>query len=387
MLGLQQQRYKPLGSAIESDAYHWTIPLCVLTSDGERHCALIDQVEQDIELPGTSCPRWVLPNAGGSGYYRWNLPEQQWRLLLADFDDFGPSEALSIVDSALAAFEAGELSAGIFWQLIEVTSRSTQRQVVTAPLAHLRRYVAHYFSVDERDVLANKLRSWYNPVLARTVISDDAEMQILYAKLIAFMATVAEDPSARKTLQDKTVAFTGFQSEREIGALSSDLYESALTVAVQDLGGDFVEHLITVRGEIDDPKFASASANALGRVTDPSLLPRVRELAMSEAVGPRETFTLLLRATSTRQTGVDNWQWVNDNFEQIIEQIPGQWRRDTPIFARALCSQDGLDKLRKLFVEHGDLAPGHQRSLAQTEESLQLCMALSSQAEKLAEAL
>ena len=142
-----------------------------------------------------------------------------------------------------------------------------------------------------------------------------------------------------------------------------------------------------MREQLDDPKFASASASALGRVTDPSLLPRVRELALSEAFGPRETLSLLMSATSTRQTGLDNWQWINNNFEQIIGLIPGQYRRRTPMFAHALCSQEGMDQLRELFVQHGDLAPGHQRSLAQTEESLQLCMALTAQAEKLVPAL
>jgi len=384
LVSLEQQRYKPLGSAIDAQAYHWTIPLCIRTSEGERHCALIDKLDQDIELTGTSCPRWVFPNAGGSGYYRWNMPEQQWRALLTDFDDFAPTEALSIVDSALAAFEAGKLSAEIFWQLIEVSSRSTQRQVVTAPLAYLTRYFAHYFSSDERAILAEKLSGWYQPVLARALTSEDAEMQILYAEIITFLAVVMENPEARQTLHDKAVAFTGFQGPREVEALSSDLYESALTVAVQDLGGDFVEHLIVMREQLDDPKFASASASALGRVTDPSLLPRVRELALSDTFGPRETLSLLMSATSTRQTGLDNWQWVSNNFEQIIGLIPGQRRRQTPMFALALCSQEGMDQLRKLFARHGDLAPGHQRSLAQTEEGLQLCMAMTGQAEKLA---
>ena len=54
------------------------------------------------------------------------------------------------------------------------------------------------------------------------------------------------------------------------------------------------------------------------------------------------------------------------------------------MFAQALCSQEGMGQLRKLFAQHGDLAPGHQRSLAQTEESLQLCMAMTGQADKLA---
>ena len=53
-----------------------------------------------------------MPNAGGSGYYRWTLDEASWAALIENFASvITPVEALSAIDSAFAAFEAGKLDA------------------------------------------------------------------------------------------------------------------------------------------------------------------------------------------------------------------------------------------------------------------------------------
>ena len=384
---VQQQRHKALGSTISANDSSWNIPLCLRTAGGNKHCEIMVEPKQTIELPDTQCPAWVLPNAGGDGYYRWNLPEQQWLAVLEDFDSFSPTEALSIVDSALSAFEAGQLPPGLVWKVIEASSRSTQRQVVVAPLKHLRRYNEHCFANQQRSVLAARLRAWYEPVLARAEGSDDPDQKILHAALLGFMATVAEDPATRLQLQRKAEAFTGFGVTRDDKALNSDLYDSALTIAVQDIGKPFVNHLITLRQELDDPQFESASANALGRVTDSTLLPLIHELALSDAMGSREAFGLLRRSTATRETREENWQWVMANFEQIVAKIPAQWRRSTPVFAGSFCDEEAVSQLETLFSAHGDITPGYERELSQTRERLQLCMALRDQGTRLAEAL
>lgn len=45
----------------------WTAPVCVRTAEG-RSCAVIAG-RGSVELPGSGCPLWVVPNAGGAGYY------------------------------------------------------------------------------------------------------------------------------------------------------------------------------------------------------------------------------------------------------------------------------------------------------------------------------
>ena len=79
-----------------------------------------------------------------------------------------------------------------------------------------------------------------------------------------------------------------------------------------------------------------------------------------------------------------HWQWLKENFAGVVGKIPEQWRRFTPLFGSTFCDQDKLQELQQLFERYGDSTPGYQRTLAQTEEQIQLCIALRGHGEALA---
>ncbi|WP_323846554.1 M1 family metallopeptidase [Microbulbifer magnicolonia] len=384
---VRQRRYKPLGSPIKDADQHWSIPFCFSSSDGVQQCQMLTSVEEEIDIPGGACPQWLMPNAQGSGYYRWSVAEDQWRALIERFADFSPTEQLSVIDSAFAAFEAGQLSEPLLLELVQQSARADKRQVITAPLRYLQKYRQHYLAEKDQPAFLNFAQNLYLPLLERTGDSPDSDEQLLNSELLSFMALVAGDEDARKTLRDKATAFTGFKRERDAEALDSDLYEAALTVAVQDAGDDFLDHLIKMRSELDDPRFENASANAIGGSNSPRQLETIHRLALSEDMGPREAFGLIQRSLAEPAVQEQNWQWLQQNFPAVVDKIPAQIRRHTPSFARAFCDREKLGELQQLFKQQGKLTAGYQRSLAQTEEQIQLCMALKEKGQALMQAL
>ncbi len=78
ILALQQQRYLPPGAAAPTGpAPIWSIPLCVaFERDGGRaeQCVTFATPQLDVALDAPRCPRWLMPNVGGHGYYRAVLP-------------------------------------------------------------------------------------------------------------------------------------------------------------------------------------------------------------------------------------------------------------------------------------------------------------------------
>lgn len=376
-LSVSQARYKPLGSPIADADQTWTVPICVRSGAGTAQCEIVSAREESFSLRDSQCPQWLFPNAGGSGYYRWSVSESQWQALLQIFPELEPSEALSMIDSAFAAFEAGSLPGSILLQVIEASSRSEVRQVIVAPLPFLAKYRRNYMAAADTAPFIRFVRELYQPVIERAVDSPDGDQQLLHSELLRFMAVTAKDPRARQQLLKKAVAFTGFKRERDPLALDSDLYTAALTVAVQDGDHDFPRHLATVRGELDDPLFENASAMALGRITNPEHIEMIHGLALSNALGPRETYGLISSALAEPALRDQHWRWLVNNFPTIVEKIPLQWRRRMPDVGRFFCTADKRQGLRELFDQHGDLAPGHERSLAQTDEQIQLCLALA----------
>lgn len=383
---IEQQRYRPIGSPIPDNSQQWTIPLC-LRSDLGRQCLMLTEETRTLPLEAEHCPRWLLPNADGSGYYRWTVAAEQWQALLEQFEELTATEQLSIVDSAFAAFDAGELAAPTLLEVVRASSRTTRRQVITAPLKSLELYRHRFLRDEAQPEFSAFLHALYQPVLERTAGSQEPEQALLHSELLAFMASTATDPQSRRTLTDRAIAFTGLKGERDPTALDSDLYEAALSVAVQDADAAFLPRLVELRSELDDPRFDSASANAIGASRRQEQVAEVQRLALSDSVGPREAFGLVATALAVPELQEQHWVWLQEHFAAVLKKIPGQWRRRTPGLARAFCSAERLEQLNSLFQQQGDLAPGHERSLAQTVETIELCIAQRQRAEEFIEAL
>ncbi|MFV8781000.1 M1 family aminopeptidase [Microbulbifer sp. SA54] len=380
---IQQQRYKPLGSPIADAGKKWSIPFCMRSSSGTEQCEFLTEPEQSLEVSGGACPAWVLPNVNGSGYYRFSMPEQAWQALIEQFDSLAPTEQLAVIDSAFAAFEAGQLQPQLLIAAIQKSAGSDKRQVVEAPLGYLAKYGDRYAQKDQQADWHAFLQKLYGEKVAQLENSSDNDSKLLHSTLLGVLALDAKQPAARQLLKEKAEKFTGFNRARDPKALDSDLYESALTVAVQDSGKAFVDHLIRIRSELDDPLFDSASANALGRITDPSQLGTIHSLALSDAMGAREAFGLIQNALSEPTLQAKNWDWLRDNFSAVVAKIPEQWRRNTPRFAAGFCDLGSLKEVQMLFTQQKKLVPGYERALAQTDESINLCMALQEQGQAL----
>jgi len=259
--------------------------------------------------------------------------------------------------------------------------------VLTAPFSYLEDYRDQYFSPEARVAFRQLAERLYRPVLERTAGSANSEDRLLNYQLSRFMAEAAADPAARAALRDRAHAFTGFGVGRDPDVLPSDLYKSALVVAIQDSGPEFLPHLVAFREEFDDPRFEAASASAIGAVTNPDLIDEVHDLALGEALGPRETFDLIEEAMAEETIRAEHWGWLRDNFAAVVDRIPAQWRRRTPKFAENFCSNEKLAELEALFARHGDLVAGHQRNLAQTKEQIGLCAALADRGQALGAAI
>lgn len=71
-LRLSQRRYLKVGSGSAAPTEPWHVPVCIAYDrDGTRGelCTMVEAAAAEIALPGKACPRWVMPNAGGLGYY------------------------------------------------------------------------------------------------------------------------------------------------------------------------------------------------------------------------------------------------------------------------------------------------------------------------------
>ena len=374
---VRQSRYVPLGSKIDGQPL-WTIPVCAKVAGRETPaCQIIDTRDAVVRVLGAGDTAWIMPNARAQGYYRFNLPTEMWRALAADFDKLSTGEQMSVVDSAFAMFEAGALDAEIVKLISEAASRADNRNVVTAPMSSLSRYV-RMVSGDERAVVQTYLMSLYEPPLldARRRSGDDAIL--LDGAITGFLAFTAEAQRYREETVSRARAYFGLDGAPDSQALLSDEYRDAFTLFVQD-GGEEAFTLLSSEVEArSDATFTLAAASALGSTRVPELAAIAREHVLEGKFGPREAYSIIANQMAEPLVREEAWIWLQENYPSFLERIPRQWPRRTPGLFESFCDADRLSELEELFEQYGELAPGYEAALSQMRERLELCSALKS---------
>lgn len=378
-----QSRYAPLGSRIENDRT-WVVPFCWsegLESGKSRLCALISDESQALigDPRDAASAQWLLPNAGGVGYYRFSLPYDMWQQLGMAFDQLSAGEKLSVLDSAGAEFAAGRLDVDTVWRFIDEAVQDDERRVVQAAIRQATKFER---IVADDDAAAAGYRTAVLDVFRHRYTAldqqggDDPEQAIMKSSLEQFLIASGQDEALRESLADAAAAYIGLEGVASERTLNTDEYFNGIATGLQVYGEPFLDRLLIVRTTYDDPVFEQAVAFAIGRNQDLALSERILSLALSGSLGTRETLAIVQGQMQQVETRAATWAWLKQNFESYLNIIPRQRKRFAPGLAGAMCSLEARDDLVALFETHGASVPGHERSLTQTVERIELCAAL-----------
>lgn len=377
---LSQSRYKPLGSPI-SESRQWTIPFCVTAGNGPqtyRQCEMIDSLTATLTLDeAESCPAWIMPNADGAGYWRFDLDGPQWATLAVNFSTLSAGEALMAVDSAMASFEAGSMSLSTLMAILEAGARRSERQVVNETMGAYNKLIP--LATGDETAMAGleaEIARVFRPRLDVLSASTSENDTILQQRIEAFLARQGQDEALRTRFANSAKMYVGMPVVGDTRTLTSDDFSTALAIAMQEEGEAFLNALLVSLDSIDDPTFEQAAAYAIGQNTDAALSEDILDLALSGRLGTRENYTIIAGQMDQPATQAATWSWLQINFPEFVEVIPGQRPRSTPRLASELCSRKGREELAELFELYGTLAPGYERALSEATERIDLCVAL-----------
>ncbi|HTL46055.1 MAG TPA: M1 family aminopeptidase [Vicinamibacterales bacterium] len=281
-----QSRYAYAGSTPPAET--WTIPFCFRVGPTE-HCTLLDQHVTTIEAPGTGT---IMPNVGGTGYYRFDLAPEDWRALIASAAELPAGEALATTDSLWASFTAGRTAASSLIEEAREMAKNPDSMASVAPAGHLSSmYLRGLVAPASKAAYASLLEPIYKPRLtalgfnpAFGAHADDApDRQQLRQRLVDLMAFDANDPAIRTTLKEAA----GKYLSGDAAAVDPAFLGAALQVVAED--GD----LTTARTLVD---------KALS-TEDPTV--RQAELAAAASSGHTDVAAYLLNLDDKRLRGFD----------------------------------------------------------------------------------
>lgn len=375
---IQQRRYFPLGSAGQSDQ-QWLIPVCLAyEQSGERQmsCRLLEEATAQWRFPG-ECPAWVLPNANGAAYYRWNQDSDGWLRILAAANVLSPEEQISLADSFVASFEAGGLSLAAFLDGVEMLAQLPTRQAVVQPMKALEVMADSWGDKSQRDLIRGLISQLYARPLAQLGLQaqDDYDTAEHQHRLVEFQALVVRDPALRAELTRSAASYVDFAQAEGAEVDNLGLMDLALTAAVQDFGLPFVTHLRDALLASSDPTFRRRAVNALAQAHDERSAAVVRDLVLDERLRNNEVIPILFYQVSQPETRDAAWAWFKAEFDMLVQRVPEWAQGRLSSVGASFCTDDERIALASFFEPIIEGLGGGPRALANALERIDLCMA------------
>ncbi|MFC0203543.1 M1 family metallopeptidase [Novosphingobium soli] len=317
-----QLRYTTAGVAPPPG--RWIIPLC-LRRGGTRACFIMDQHTQSFSIPGEGP---VFPNAGGTGYYRFELTAGHWRDLIETADRLPAGEALALVDSLWGSIRAGRGTIGEMARLAHKLIRHPDPRAADAADRALARFVRENI-VGARGRRGQRLlrEKLYLPLLREYGFDPRAgiyaqEPAARAQRRVHVVNAVVGTGGGRKVRRALAAAAAAYLAG-DRAALDPAWFDHAFDIHLYEGGSEAVPGLLERALSSEDPVFRPAALGALARTGEPqmaaSLLaladPRLRE---SER---RDLLDGIMSRSATREYG---YAWALSHVAALLAGGEGQ---------------------------------------------------------------
>ena len=348
----------------------WQIPVCLKTDAGETTCEVLRESKESIRL--NRCPAWVMGNAGGRGYYRVAATPETVGKLAADITRLEPAERIVVLSDELALVRAGRHDVGTLLDLAAGFGRERTAQVMETLAGAIGGVYATYTT----EATKAAYRAWVvrllGPALAETGLepraSDTDDTRALRATLTAVLGGVARDPKVIAAAR----ALVASELDKP-GSVEPTLMGVAVTVAATS--GDaslYDRYLARARTAVDPEERYQYLLFGLTAFTDPALIRRTMDLALSAEVRSQDAKLVVARLLGNREAQQLAWRLVRDRWAEIQKKT-GEFVGNT-VIAGALgsfCDAGTANEITEFFNKNK--VPDAERTLQQAIETVTSC--------------
>jgi hypothetical protein len=348
-----QSRYVRYG--MKGPETKWGIPLCLRQGD-VRQCTLMTDKTATVTLKSAGP---IMPNAGGTGYYRFELPARDWDALIAATPALSGSEALAVEDSLNASFYAGRLSAD---QLI-----AGARALAANPDSYASGNATGLLeAMANRGVIAENAKpqfrafvdALYAPQLKAIGFdpregahsTDDPEKQQRRVQLVGLLAGTARDAALRAQLVNAVDAYLGGNA----AALDPAFFGTAFDAWLAAHKLDGAKTLIDKALASEDPLFRPAALGAIGSSGDAATAKWLLDEFQDKRLRQSEKLNFVRYVVLTPETRDWGYTWMKAHLDELLNGGAGIFfgARLPQILGNfcSVASADEFDSLRDKFA-------------------------------------
>jgi alanyl aminopeptidase len=374
-LTVAQSRFTPLGAAALEG--RWDMPVCVRWSQrgkAGKTCRLVKAATEVIPLEGaTGCPDWVLPNAGGRGYYR-TVPRGDLLLRLtrhlAALDD---RERIALAGDAEALVEAGELAVGAALDLAAALATRSDRASVTAAIMLAYAVDDHVAAADRPAWQAWVRRHLGAPARALGLTPrprDSRDQRMLRASLVKLVGTAGADATIAAEARTLAVRWIA-----DPAAIDGELVDSVLGVAAANGDRALWDALVEATRATSSMRTRSRLLGVLAQFRDPALVEATLALALDPGLPAHETISLVGRVGGWAESAPLAYRFLRANWDALVARLPADAGAGLVWVGARTCDPALRADVAAFFDGRSTVRKGGPRTYAQALEAMDSCVA------------
>lgn len=378
---LTHARYRAGGGERPEEAA-WKIPICIAYeggAEGAPACGLIDGPKAEITIgggkPADRCPKWIYPNAGEAGYFRFALPKAEQAALMGAAKALDVRSRIGLLSNAWALVQSGDMQADALLDLLVEMKGERHRLVLDQVIENLQRISQSLID----DAMRPAFRAYASSILlpiakelgwdAKKGESD--EQKLMRRRVFTALATLAEDPWLYAEAEKRAAAYL-----RDPRAVDADTATIALRVSSRKAGEARFAELEGALLHASTPEGRTIVLGALGSLGSPPLLRRALDLLSTGKIKIHEGFPLISSAASWPDSQKPLLAWVKESFPELKKRIPGFVLARFAGLASMICESAARDEAATFFGAALKDVEGSDRPLQQALEASSLCIDL-----------
>jgi len=382
-LHVEQQRFLPLGSKGNSGQV-WSIPLCVRYGGAAgtgSQCTLVTQPAEDVGLENAkACPTWVQANNGAVGYYRVDYHDGLLKALTAKdvVASMPATERVNLMGNERALSDAGKLPPSDALGLVDTFHADPERYVVQSAM--------NIALAPRRSLVASELMPNYQRFIRRNFQArarelgwvakpdDSQDVRLLRASLVQPVATWGDDQELAS--QARALTEKWFASHAAVGP---DMVGSVLTTAAFYGDKALFDRFLAEFGKTTDKQVRGSLLSAMNSFRDPAAIDAAMNALLRGDIPFIEGASLLFSGQQSAATRKLAFEFLKAHFDEIVAKMPTgggfDFGADLPQVGASYCDATSRDELKAFFEPKVDKFVGARRTLDQTLEGIDLCIA------------
>jgi len=376
-LSLRQQPYGTL-AAPRSHKVTWDIPVCMRFGHGthqHEHCVRLNKPQRQARVAVDRCPTWLMPNAHGNGFYRYQLPDA-WLTRTARSGKLSVRERADFMFNLTGLMRANLVTVPVLVAALHGIARTHNQHTLREMMTALSMLAMTTTTPRQKRRFASLVRSLIGRRARALGLTrrkhDDYDAAAVRTTLVAFDAAYGHDRHVLATARRRTTHWLRTDKGIHERAL-------ALTVQVAGMAGDarLFKDMTQGLDATKDLTERRALARGLGSFLQPALRKRADALINNNQLRGLEVLEMLearlLRPDDHARTFID----ATTTVASVRKRWPATLRRYLPLLFINGCSAGALAAFNGLFarpaIPLGEHAQRFLRMRARVRQRIREC--------------